>query len=89
MTSFKTSLAIAALTFCLAGGSAFAQTTAPATPDPATTTTPAPAAAAPTMTKAQRTAMSKACSADAHKQNLHGKPRKKFMQYCKKKSATM
>lgn len=89
MTSFKTSLAIAALTLCLAGGSAFAQTAAPATPDPATTTTPAPDAAAPKMTKAQRTAMSKACSADADKQNLHGKPRKKFMQDCKKKSATM
>ena len=85
MKSFKTSLALAALTLCLGAGSAFAQAAAPAAPAPAATTA-APAAGA--MTKAQKDAISKACSADADKQNLHGKARKKFRDDCKKKGAT-
>ena len=59
--------------------SAFAQTTAPATPAPA-------AKAAPAEKKAEkpRTAESLQCSKDADAKSLHGKERKKFMSECKK-----
>jgi psiF repeat len=48
---------------------------------------------APTVKKAvkapaaARSAASLACSASADKQNIHGKPRKKFMSDCKKSGA--
>jgi len=59
--------------------SAFAQTTAPATPAPA-------AKMAPAEKKAEkpRTAESLQCSKDADAKSLHGKERKKFMSECKK-----
>jgi hypothetical protein len=64
---------------------AFAQTAAPATPA-AKPAAAAPATAAPAAkpAKAERTAKSMECSKQADTQNLHGKPRKKFMSTCKK-----
>ena len=59
--------------------SAFAQTTAPATPAPA-------AKMAPAEKKAEkpRTAASLECSKEADTKGVHGKERKKFMSECKK-----
>jgi phosphate-selective porin len=59
--------------------SAFAQTTAPATPAPATK-------AAPVEKKAEkpRSAASLECSKEADAKGVHGKDRKKFMSECKK-----
>jgi psiF repeat len=59
--------------------SAFAQTTAPATPAPATKMAPAEKKA-----EKPRTAESMQCSKDADAKSLHGKERKKFMSECKK-----
>ena len=59
--------------------SAFAQTTAPATPAPATKMAPAEKKA-----EKPRTAESLQCSKDADGKSLHGKERKKFMSECKK-----
>jgi phosphate-selective porin len=62
--------------------SAFAQTTAPATPAPA-------AKAAPAEKKAEkpRSAASLECSKEADTKGVHGKERKKFMSDCKKTAA--
>jgi psiF repeat len=62
-------------------GTAFAQTTAPATPAPAAT-------AAPAAKKAEkpRTAASLECSKEADTKGVHGKERKKFMSDCKKEA---
>jgi len=67
--------------------SAFAQTTAPATPA-APAATPAPKMA-PAEKKAEkpRTAASLECSKQADAKGLHGKERKKFRSECKKASA--
>ena len=59
--------------------SAFAQTTAPATPAPATKMAPAEKKA-----EKPRTAELLQCSKDADAKSLHGKERKKFMSECKK-----
>jgi hypothetical protein len=59
--------------------SAFAQTTAPATPAPATKMAPAEKKA-----EKPRSAESLQCSKDADAKSLHGKERKKFMSECKK-----
>ena len=59
--------------------SAFAQTTAPATPAPATKMAPAEKKA-----EKPRSAESLQCSKDADAKSLHGKDRKKFMSECKK-----
>ena len=59
--------------------SALAQTTAPATPAPATKMAPAEKKA-----EKPRTAESLQCSKDADAKSLHGKERKKFMSECKK-----
>ena len=59
--------------------SAFAQTTAPATPAPATKMAPAEKNA-----EKRRSAESVQCSKDADAKSLHGKERKKFMSECKK-----
>ena len=69
-------------------GSAFAQTTAPATPAPATKAAPA-AKAAPAEKKAEkpRTPGSLECSKEADAKGLHGKERKKFRSECKKAAA--
>jgi|SRR5712675_2830817 len=60
--------------------SAFAQTTAPATPAPATKMAPA-------KTEKPRTTASLECSKDADTKGVHGKERKKFMSECKKAAA--
>ena len=66
-------------------GSAFAQTTAPATPAPAAKAAPADKMA-PAEKKAEkpRTAESLECSKEADAKGVHGKERKKFMSDCKK-----
>jgi len=56
---------------------AFAQTTAPATPAPA-------AKMAPAKAEKPRTAASLECSKEADTKGVHGKERKKFMSECKK-----
>lgn len=66
----------AALALGLALGGALAQSTAPAPTAPAAA---APATAAPMDKKA----LSKACSAQADQQGLHGKARKKFRSQCR------
>jgi hypothetical protein len=71
--------AIAVLSLGLAP--AFAQT-APAAPAPATTMMPKKAAK-PAMSADQKASVSKACSAAADKQSLHGKARKSFRDKCK------
>ena len=61
--------------------SAFAQTTAPATPAPAAKAAPtAKAEKAPVV----HTAASLECSKEADAKGLHGKERKKFRSECKK-----
>ena len=79
MIKISSRLAAIALASVLLTGSAFAQSTAPATPTPA-------AKAAPSEKKAEkpRTAASLECSKDADTKNMHGKERKKFMSECKK-----
>ncbi|HEX4767421.1 MAG TPA: PsiF family protein [Lichenihabitans sp.] len=71
----------------LGAGAAFAQTATPAAPAaPAPAAAPAaPATPMAPMKKGMkpRSAKSLACSADADKQGLHGKPRKTFMSKCK------
>ena len=70
--------------------SAFAQTTAPATPAPAPAAKTAPAPKmAPAEKKAEkpRTAASLECSKEADTKGVHGKERKKFMSECKKAAA--
>jgi hypothetical protein len=62
--------------------SAFAQTTAPATPAPATKMAPGEKTAAK-----PRTAASLECSKEADTKGIHGKERKKFMSECKKTAA--
>ena len=76
-------LAIAAV-LSFAAAPLVAQTPAPAT-TPAAGQPAAPAAGkkAPPK-KAQRTAKSLECSKQANDQKLHGKPRKAFMNKCKK-----
>jgi hypothetical protein len=88
MTTFSSRAAATALASLLLMSSAFAQTTAPATPAPAAKTAPAPKAA-PAEKKAEkpRSAASLQCSKDADAKKLHGKERKKFMSECKKAAA--
>ncbi|MDQ0470728.1 PsiF family protein [Labrys wisconsinensis] len=86
MTSLKTTALAAAFAFLVGTSLSFAQTTpAPTTPAPAT---PAPATTPMKATSTKKAAMSKECYAEATKQNLHGKARKKFHAECMKK-ATM
>jgi hypothetical protein len=86
MTIISSRLAATAVVSLLLMGSAFAQTTAPATPAPATT--PAPKMA-PAEKKAEkpRTAASLECSKQADAKGLHGKERKKFRSECRKAAA--
>jgi phosphate-selective porin len=88
MMIFSSRAIAAAAVSVLLMSSAFAQTTAPATPAPAAKTAPAPKAA-PAEKKAEkpRTAASLQCSKDADGKKLHGKERKKFMTECKKAAA--
>ena len=68
---------LAALALAMLAGPALAQGTTGQTP-PA-----APSAAPATAAKVDRTAKSKACSAEADQKGLHGKPRKRFRSACK------
>ena len=79
MMTLSSRAAATAFASLLLMSSAFAQTTAPATPAPA-------AKAAPAEKKAEkpRSAASLQCSKDADAKSLHGKDRKKFMSDCKK-----
>jgi len=90
MTLSRVLLSFAA--FALLSGQVFAQTAAP----PATAAKPAspvtapakpasPAAQPTTMTAEAKAAKSKACSAEADKQGLHGKARKTFRSDCKRR----
>ena len=85
MTTISSRVAATAFASMLLVSSAFAQTTAPATPAPA----PAPKMA-PAEKKAEkpaRTAASLECSKEADAKGLHGKERKKFRSDCKKGAA--
>src|SRR4051812_25926794 len=74
MPTIRTFLTATAFAAALGATAVYAQTApAPAAPPPA------PTAAAPAKpTKAERTAKSKECSAQADTKGLHGKARKKF-----------
>ena len=93
MMIISSRVAATALASLLLMGSAFAQTTAPATPAPAAKTAPAKAEPAAKMAPAEkkaakpRTAASLECSKEADTKGLHGKERKKFMSECKKAAA--
>jgi hypothetical protein len=85
MTTFSSRAAATAVASLLLLGSAFAQTTTPATHPPAAKATPA-SKMEPAEKKAEkpRTAVSLQCSKDADAKSIHGKERKKFMSECKK-----
>jgi hypothetical protein len=87
MMTFSSRATATAIASLLLVGSAFAQTTAPATPAPAAKTAPAPKAAAEKNVEKPRTGASLQCSKDADAKKLHGKERKKFMSECKKAAA--
>ncbi len=76
-------LSAGALASLLISGAAFAQTP----PAPATPAAPAAAAPAAPAMKMDKKAISKACSDEATKQNLHGKARKSFRSKCKAEKA--
>ncbi len=73
-------LACTALATILLAGAATAQAPAPAAAAKTTTSTTATTKAAPK----PRTAASLQCSKDADAKGIHGKPRKAFMNSCKK-----
>jgi hypothetical protein len=83
MTLSSRLIAIVAASLLL-GGTAFAQTTAPATPAPASKMAPA---AKTKKVEKPRTAASLECSKEADAKGLHGKERKKFRSECKAKAA--
>jgi hypothetical protein len=84
MMTLSTRAAATAFASLLLISSAFAQTTAPATPAPAAKTAPAAKAEkAPVV----HTAASLECSKEADAKGLHGKERKKFRSECKKAAA--
>jgi hypothetical protein len=82
MTTISSRMAATAFASILLMGSAFAQTTAPATPAPAPKMAPADKKA-----EKPRTAGSLECSKEADAKGLHGKERKKFRSECKKAAA--
>ena len=85
MMTISSRVAATALASLLLMGSAFAQTTAPATPAPAAKA--APMAPAEKKAEKPRTAASLECSKEADTKGVHGKARKKFMSECKKAAA--
>jgi hypothetical protein len=87
MMTFSSRAAATAIASLLLMSSAFAQTTAPATPAPTAKTAPAPKAAAEKKAEKPRSAASLQCSKDADAKGVHGKERKKFMSECKKAAA--
>ncbi|MBN9597293.1 MAG: phosphate starvation-inducible protein PsiF [Afipia sp.] len=83
MTTFTSRLLVTAAASLMLAGSAFAQTTAPATPATPSAKT-APAKMEAPKAKPERTAASLECSKQADAKGLHGKERKKFRSDCKK-----
>ena len=79
---FGPTLVAGALASILISGATLAQTPAPAAPA-APAAAPAEPAAAPMAAGMDKKAISKACSDDADKQGLKGKPRKAFRSKCK------
>ncbi len=79
MMTISPRAAVAAFASLFLISTAFAQTTAPAAPAPATKMAPAEKKA-----EKPRTAASLQCSKDADTKGVHGKERKKFMSECKK-----
>jgi hypothetical protein len=79
MMTISSRVAVTAFASLFLISSAFAQTTTPAAPAPATRMAPA-------VKKAEkpRTAASLECSKEADTKGVHGKERKKFMSECKK-----
>jgi psiF repeat len=86
MTTISSRAAATAFASMLLVSSAFAQTTAPATPAPAA---PPASKMAPAEKKAEkpRTAASLECSKEADAKGLKGKERKKFRSECKRAAA--
>jgi glucose/arabinose dehydrogenase len=87
MTTISSRVAATAFASLLLVSSAFAQTTAPATPAPAATPAPKMAPAEKKAEKPARTAASLECSKEADAKGLKGKERKKFRSECKKTAA--
>jgi hypothetical protein len=93
MMTISSRAAATAFASLLLMGSAFAQTTAPATPAPAAKAAPAPKSETKTDTKTEtkapvvHTAASLECSKEADAKGLKGKERKKFRSECKKAAA--
>jgi hypothetical protein len=82
MMTISSRAAATAFASLLLMSSAFAHTTAPATPAPAAKMAPADKKA-----EKPRTAASLECSTEADTKGVHGKERKKFMSECKKAAA--
>ncbi len=82
MMTLSSRAAATAFASLLLMSSAFAQTTTPATPAPATKMAPAEKKA-----QKPRTAASLECSKEADTKGVRGKERKKFMSDCKKAAA--
>ena len=81
-------LASSVMILVLGAGAALAQ--APADTKPATGTKPLATPSAPVVgDKADKKAISKACSDQATAKGLHGKERKKFRSECKRKGGKM
>ena len=85
MITISSRAAATAFASLLLIGSAFAQTTTPATPAPAAKTAPVPKAE--TKAPVVHTAASLECSKEADAKGLKGKERKKFRSQCKKAAA--
>jgi len=79
MKAQRIAFSVALLSLVIAGGTAFAQNTAPA---------PAVQSAAPPATATDKKAVSKSCTDQANAKGLHGKARKKFRSDCKKSGGT-
>jgi hypothetical protein len=79
MTTIASRAAATAIASLFLISSAFAQTTTPATPAPATKMAPAEKKA-----EKPRSAASLECSKQADAKGVHGKDRKKMMSECKK-----
>jgi psiF repeat len=79
MMTISSRVAAAAFASLFLISTAYAQTTAPVAPAPATKMAPAEKKA-----EKPRTAASLECSKEADTKGVHGKERKKFMSECKK-----
>ena len=78
----RTTLMVAAAALMINAGGAFAQAMAPGTA-PAPASMPAAGSAPPSSGAMGKKVLSKACSAKADQQGLHGKARKRFRSACR------